>query len=257
MLREHDYRAHGMLSFLLEASRDMLVTLAEAQPGSTRAPEVIQQAIDREFGNEEIPCTDIALDQLVKNHLEALKPRFAHRDIRLEIHLAPVAPVLVPAEVMEKIVEGLVKNAIENTPDQGRVTVTVRNGEKGPVFEVKDTGVGVTAEKQQLIFNHYFASGDTMNYASKAPYDFNAGGKGFDLLRITIFSERYHFDTKMISHRCGYIPTDSDICPGAIDGCDHCSRPADCEVSGGTTMQIMFLPSSQLDLACRLEAADR
>ncbi|WP_372677013.1 PAS domain S-box protein [Desulfosarcina sp.] len=257
MLREHDYRAHGMLSFLLEACRDMLVTLAEAQPGSTRAPEVIQQAIDREFGNEEIPCTDIALDQLVKNHLDVLKPRFAHRDIRLETRLEPVAPVLVPVEVMEKIVEGLVKNAIENTPDQGRVSVVVRNGEKGPVFEVKDTGVGVTAEKQQLIFNHYFATGDTTNYASKAPYDFNAGGKGFDLLRITIFSERYHFDTKMISHRCGYIPTDSDICPGAIDRCDHCSSPSDCNASGGTTMQIRFLPSSQLDLACRLEEADR
>ncbi len=253
MLREHDYRAHGMLSFLLEASRDMLVTLAEVQPGSTRVPEVIQQAIDREFGSEAIPCTDIALDQLVKHHLDVLKPRFAHRQIRLETRLEPVAPVLVPAEVMEKIVEGLVKNAVENTPDQGRVTVVVRNGEKGPVFEVQDSGVGVTAEKQQLIFNHYFATGDTTNYASKAPYDFNAGGKGFDLLRITIFSERYHFDTKMISHRCGYIPTDSDICPGAIDRCGHCTSPSDCDASGGTTMQIRFLPSTQVDLACRLE----
>ncbi|MCB2147351.1 MAG: PAS domain S-box protein [Deltaproteobacteria bacterium] len=252
MLREQDYRAHGMLSFLLEACRDMLVTLAEAQPGSTRAPEVIQQAIDREFGRAEIPCTDIALDQLVKKHLEFLKPRFAHRHIQMEVRLEPVAPVLVPAEVMEKIVEGLVKNAIENTPDQGCVTVVVRTGEKGPVFEVRDTGVGVTAEKQQMIFNHYFATGDAMNYASKAPYDFNAGGKGFDLLRISIFSERYRFDTKMISQRCRYIPSDRDLCPGAIDRCGHCSDQADCEASGGTTMQIQFLPSNQVDLACRL-----
>ena len=74
--------------------------------------------------------------------------------------------VLIPVEVMEKIVEGLVKNAIENTPDKGRVTVVVRNGENGPELEVHDTGVGITAEKQQLIFNHYFAPGDTMNYAS-------------------------------------------------------------------------------------------
>jgi len=59
----------------------------------------------------------------------------------------------------------------------------------------------------------------------------------------------------MISHRCGYIPTDSDICPGAIDRCDYCSSPSDCDASGGTTMQIRFLPSNQLDLACRLEEA--
>ena len=253
MLREQDYRAHGMLSFLLEASRDMLVTLAEVVPGSTRVPEIIQQAIDREFGPAEIPCTDIALDRLVKTHLDVLKPRFAHRQIQLETRLEPVVPVLIPTEVMEKIVEGLVKNAIENTPDQGRVTVIVRTGEKGPVFEVQDTGVGVSAEKQQMIFNHYFAAGDTMNYASKAPYDFNAGGKGFDLLRITIFSERYGFDTKMISHRCRYIPTDGDLCPGVIARCDHCRDPSDCAASGGTTLQIRFLPSNQVDLACRVD----
>jgi PAS domain S-box-containing protein len=252
MLREKDYRAHGMLSFLLDASRDMLITLAEIEPGSTRVPEVIQQAIEREFGIADLPCTDIALDQLVKNHLEALKPRFSHRDIRLDLRTAPVAPVLIPVEVMEKIVEGLVKNAIENTPDQGRVTVVVRNGDQGPVFEVQDTGVGVTAEKQQLIFNHYFATGDTMSYASKAPYDFNAGGKGVDLLRITIFSERYRFETKMISRRCRYIPRDSDICPGAVQRCDHCKSAADCDASGGTTMQIRFVPSNQLTLECRL-----
>lgn len=252
MLRDQDYRAHGMLSFLLEASRDMLVTLAEMQPGSTHVPEAIQQAIDREFGSAEIPCTDIALDRLVESHLNTLSPRFAHRDIRLETRLEPVAPVLIPAEVMEKIVEGLVKNAIENTPDGGRVTVTVRSGEKGPVFEVADTGVGVTPDKQRLIFNHYFATGDSMSYSSKRPYDFNAGGKGFDLLRITIFSERYRFDTKMISSRCRYIPTDGDLCPGAVERCDHCRNPKDCVASGGTTMQIRFLPSNQVNLSCRL-----
>ncbi len=256
MLREQDYRAHGMLSFLLEASRDMLVTLAEAQPGSTRLPEAIQQVIDREFGHADIPCTDIALDQLVRRHLDTLKPRFAHRQVHLETRLEPVASVLIPAEVMEKIVEGLVRNAIENTPDQGRVTVVVRNGEKGPVFEVKDTGVGITNDKQQLIFNHYFATGDSMTYATREPYDFNAGGRGFDLLRISLFSERYRFDTKMISRRCRFIPQDSDTCPGAVDRCPHCHDESNCEASGGTTMQIRFLPSDQLDLACRIEDID-
>jgi hypothetical protein len=154
-----------------------------------------------------------------------------------------VAPVLIPVEVMEKIVEGLVKNAIENTPDQGRVTVVVRNGDQGPVFEVQDTGVGVTAEKQQLIFNHYFATGDTMSYASKAPYDFNAGGKGVDLLRITIFSERYRFDTKMISHGAVIFPGTAIFARApSIDA--TIAKPADCDASGGTTMQIRFVPSS-------------
>ena len=96
-----------------------------------------------------------------------------------------------------------------------------------------------------LIFDDYFIAYEPMQYSTRKPYDFNAGGKGFDLLRITIFSERYGFDTKMISHRCNYIPSDSDICPGIIDGCDHCSIHADCEASGGTSMQIRFMPANQ------------
>jgi signal transduction histidine kinase len=240
MLREQDYRAHGMLSFLLDACRDMLVTLAETEPGSTRAPQAIQKIIDRKFGKADLPRDRIALDRMVSRYLETIEPRFAHRRIRLETRLEPVAPVWLPLEVMQKIVEGLVKNAIENTPDRGRVTVAVRRGEKGPVFEVEDRGVGITEEKQRLIFNHYFAAGEPLTYATRAPYDFNAGGKGFDLLRMTIFSERYGFHTRMNSRRCRYIPADADLCPGDIDRCDHCRTRADCDSSGGTRMQIRF-----------------
>jgi PAS domain S-box-containing protein len=252
MLREQDYRAHGMLSFLFDACRDMLVTLAEAHPEGARVAAAIQQTIDREFGDRDLPCTRIALDRVVARHLEVLKPRFAHRRLRLETRLEPVAPVLIPEEVMKKIVEGLVKNAIENTPDDGRVTVVVRRGETGPVFEVRDTGTGIAPEKQQLIFNHYFATGDTRDYASRSPYDFNAGGKGFELLRITIFSERYQFTTKMISRRCPHIPSAGGHCPGGIDRCPDCRGPADCDASGGTTLQIRFVPADRAKPECRL-----
>jgi len=244
MLREQDYRAHGTLSFLLDACRDMLVTLAEAQPADKRLPEAIQAVIDREFGRPDMPCTRIDLHRFVPKLLESIRPRLAHRGIRLETRMEPVAPIRLPIDVVQKIVEGLVKNAIENTPDQGLVMVVVRKGEKGPVFEVRDCGVGITAEKQQLIFNHYFATGDAMSYATKEPYDFNAGGKGFDLLRITIFSERYGFETKMISQRCRHIPSDKDQCPGIIDQCRYCNGPSDCDSSGATTMQIRFQPLS-------------
>jgi hypothetical protein len=182
----------------------------------------------------------VVLNRLVEVHLETLRPSFVHRKIRLETRLEQVPPVMIPIEVMEKIVEGLVKNAIENTPDQGRVTVAVESGAAGPVLAVEDTGVGITAAKQRLIFNHYFTTADAMSYSSGTPYDFNAGGRGFDLLRITIFAERYHFETRMDSRRCRFIPSDTDLCPGAIERCQFCSEPADCNATGGTTMKIMF-----------------
>jgi len=85
---------------------------------------------------------------------------------------------------------------------------------------------------------------ETMNYSTKQEFDFNAGGKGADLLRMKIFSERYGFKIDIASTRCGYIPFDKDICPGNILKCDFCKEKRDCYASGGTTFTIFF-PSAK------------
>ena len=140
----------------------------------------------------------------------------------------------------------------ENTPDGGRIEVTVRNGEEGPEFEVRDFGIGITEENQRLIFENYFPVYETMRYSSRNPYDFSAGGKGFDLLRIKIFSERYHFRFRMVSERCKYIPKDEDVCPGKIEHCAYCQTEEDCILSGGTTMIVRFA-SAKEDILQRIE----
>ena len=154
--------------------------------------------------------------------------------------------IWIPADVLDKIIEGLIRNAVENTPDSGQIIVSVRNGEIGPELEIKDTGVGISEENQRLIFENYFTAYDTMQYSSKKPYDFGAGGKGFDLLRMRIFSERYNFQMKMRSKRCGLLPRDSDSCSGNIEDCTHNGQVVDCSTSGGTTVTVQFYPADRM-----------
>ena len=54
------------------------------------------------------------------------------------------------------MIEGLVRNAIENTPDGGKISVKVRKGEIGPELEVKDNGTGISDENLRMIFENYF-----------------------------------------------------------------------------------------------------
>jgi hypothetical protein len=140
----------------------------------------------------------------------------------------------------------LVRNAFENTPDGSRIDVSVRNTVDGPQFEVVDFGVGITPENQRLIFENYFTTSDAMQYSTRRPYDFNAGGRGFDLLRIKIFSERYHFRMRWTSERCACIPGEDDRCPGRIENCAHCRGESDCTASGGTTVTVVFQPAEEL-----------
>jgi hypothetical protein len=82
-----------------------------------------------------------------------------------------------------------------------------------------------------------------MTYSSKRPFDFYAGGKGADLLRMKIFAERYNFRIEMGSSRCRYIPRDSDLCPGRISECKFCQERTDCFGSGGTAFKVFFPPA--------------
>ncbi len=70
------------------------------------------------------------------------------------------------------MIEGLLRNAIENTPDGGLIEVSVRNAANGPEFEVKDYGIGISEENQRLIFENYFTAYEPMEYSSRQPYDF-------------------------------------------------------------------------------------
>jgi len=108
---------------------------------------------------------------------------------------------------------------------------------------VHDFGVGIIEESQRRIFEGFFTTQDAMVYSSKRPYDFNAGGKGADLLRMKIFSERYNFKIDMTSSRCGFIPKESDICPGRISICTFCKKKEDCYHSGGTIFSLYFPPA--------------
>jgi hypothetical protein len=96
-----------------------------------------------------------------------------------------------------------------------------------------------------LIFENYFTVYETMQYSSRNPYDFNAGGKGFDLLRMKIFSERYNFKIQLNSKRCRHIPHDKDMCLGDVDECHYGQKTGQCPDNCGTSVTVQFFPANR------------
>jgi len=240
ILREKDYKVYYMLSNLLEACTDELEALVTEQLGEKDILQRIRQKIEALFGPYEAESEEIQLDKFVEAKMQALRPRFEHRRCRLETDIAVVPSIWIPPDVLHKIVEGLVRNAVENTPDDGNIRVTVRRGEIGPEFEVKDNGVGISEENQRLIFDNYFIAYEPMQYSTRKPYDFDAGGKGFDLLRMKFFSEKYNFKLQMSSRPCRLMEQNNRVCPGSIDDCEPVISQDECRQSGGTTMTVQF-----------------
>ncbi len=240
IMRNSDFRGYHMLSTLLDECSDELEALAAEEFGEGDIVKKLRDKIEDVFGPKTVEASDIDLASFIDSSIRLMEPNFAHRDIEILKSMEKSSPVQLPEDALEKVFTGLFKNAIENTPDRGKIEIKVRPKSGGTELTVKDYGVGITKEYQNRIFEGFFSTRDTMNYSSKRPFDFNAGGKGADLLRTKIFSEKYNFTIDMRSTRCKYIPEENDICYGNVERCKFCCEKKDCYTSGGTVFTLFF-----------------
>ena len=188
---------------------------------AARYPEILHEMAERlavfrkrdEFAGEEIH-----LATFIKGICERAKVAVGRRELCLIQTLDEDAVIRTDWNVLEKVCTGLLKNAIENTPDESTIEVRVDKQVDETRITFTDHGVGITVENQKMIFGGFFHTQPTDLYSSKKPYCFNAGGTGADLLRIKSFSERLGFKVEFISRRCPFLPQDKDFCPGKISG---------------------------------------
>jgi PAS domain S-box-containing protein len=244
IMENRDYRARGILSALLDVCSDELQTLVAEEVGEGPLVERIRKRIEEIFGTKQAVSQEIGLDTEVRKRLDHLRPLFSHRELDVTTRTEPVPSILLPPDVFHKVFDGLVKNAVENTPDEGKIEVEVRKKGDGAELVVRDFGIGIPEDAQSRIFEGFFTTRDTMTYSTKKPFDFMAGGKGADLLRMKIFAERYHFKIEMSSSRCPHLPNETDICPGRISECPFCSTIENCHRSARTTFSVYFPPAT-------------
>ena len=242
IMENREYASAELMKKMLDVCQDELETLVEQNLEAGNLAEAVREAIDRTFGPVERVSRRIDPAQFLPDFIDSLKEQYAHRDIETRVHVEPGIPeISIPEDILGGIVEGLIKNAVENTPDKGYVEVGLEKTDTGAALTVKDSGVGIREEYRKSIFDGFFSTQDTLNYSTKTPYEFNAGGKGADLLRMKIFSDRFGFSITMESVRCRYLlehPEES--CPGDTGECRFCTGPQDCHDSGHTIFTVVF-----------------
>jgi PAS domain S-box-containing protein len=229
----------------LEQILDLIELMAQAEPGYAKALNLLKQRIRTFFEIDPAKIQEVDLGHLIMRVADLAKQRSAHRPINLSTTLQADICLRTAADAIEKAVMGLVKNAIENTPDGGDVQISLRREGGKVIVEVKDTGIGITTESRNQIFGGFYVAQDTELYATKQPFEFGAGGKALDLLRIKIFGEIYNFQVDCETSRCRYIPLETDLCPGKIPDCRHIQSKAGCAQSGGSIFRLTFLQPSE------------
>jgi PAS domain S-box-containing protein len=231
----------GTLLDGLNQLEERLADLAELPPQFHSHLDAIKEWADGELQGRLGTQQVLDLYPLAMQSVEKARHAAAQRQIDVRLDGQNDLYIMMDPSILRNVIDGLVRNAIENTPDGGSVTLTVEEKDRFILLHVADTGVGITEENQRYIFDGLFHAKETELYASKRAYEFGAGGKGLDLLRMKVYAGRFSFDLSVRSTRCRYIPSDQDVCPGDIAQCTHCRSPRDCHESGGTAFTISFV----------------
>src|SRR5262245_32815232 len=189
-----------VLTDWLRNCQDLLDSIVEEQNAPARLRERLAQKIAEIYAQDanQKPET-LLMDVWVPQAVEALHPDFNHRRIALEQELDAVPAVYLPEPLLFKSFRGLLRNAIEATPDGGTIGVALHEVGGNVKLDIRDTGVGIDTELQEHLFHGFIHAGATDRYSSGRPYDFGAGGKGLDLQRLKLFSERYGFKLSFVS----------------------------------------------------------
>lgn len=200
----------------------------------------VRKRLESVFSYEEPEMEDIILSDFLHSTCNEVMSLIGKRNLNIIKDFNRDVTLTMDRNVLKKICEGLLKNAIENTPDEGKIEVNLKSGRDFVRIDFRDYGVGITEQNQKMIFWGFFHTQDTNYYSSKKPYAFNAGGVGADLLRTKVFSERYGFLVSFKSARCIHLPKDTDICPGRISACPLIKSEAECYSSGGSLFSLSF-----------------
>lgn len=102
----------------------------------------------------------VDLNEIVRSVVQLFQGQFAREPagIKTVLQLDSVPPVSADPILLRRVVENLVLNAIDAMPKGGRLTFRTLTADKYGVFELSDTGIGLTPEECERLFTPYYTS---------------------------------------------------------------------------------------------------
>lgn len=184
-----------------------------------------------ESGRLEAERSDFDLGDLINNTMAMLRVRAEAKNLTLELDQSSSFPRYVNTDPgkLSQIIINLVGNAIKFT-DSGRISIklgiqSIENGRSRRFlcFEIADTGVGISADSLELIFQPFAQIGQREGTGLGLPIT----RKYVELLGGTISASSVPGEGSVFRFTIAYDPVDIDavqkyaIAPGRISGVEN------------------------------------
>lgn len=204
-------RAYAEL--LVEGEADDAATREEFLQVIHSQAERLQRLIDNllnlariEVGVVAVNKTPLSLNDLLSEAVNVMQPPAEQKRITLTSDLSPLyLGVLADRDMLLQAAINLISNAVKYTPAGGQVTVRSRLSDEDVVLEVQDTGVGLSPEDCQRVFEKF--------YRVKKDRDM-APGTGLGLALVKHIVEDVHGGRIEVSSQLGQGSTFRILLPG-------------------------------------------
>lgn len=114
-----------------------------------------------EAGSMTIRKDDVRLDQLFKSLQQDYSGSAAKKNIELRFDLPPKLPAVQgDRDKLTVVIQNLLGNAVKYTPENGEVNVSVDLSATELNIEVRDSGIGISEEDQQHVFEKFYRAND-------------------------------------------------------------------------------------------------
>ncbi len=133
-----------------------------------------------EEGRVDIKPVPTDIVALTKECIAGLQALIKAKNLHLTVAVQPIAKINLEPEMFRQVILNLVSNAINYTPDGGRIFVQFALKPDLVICSVSDTGIGIPKKNQQRIFEKFFRSD---NAIAAVP---DGSGLGLNLARSIV-----------------------------------------------------------------------
>lgn len=138
------------------ADADMLTDLDLEVTRMNRLVADLLMLAKADYGGISVNPQPTDLDTLVSEAYREARLVAKDRDLKIRIGDLDAVRANADSDRLKQLLANLLDNAIKFTPDGGTITVSLRREPCDAIIEVADTGIGISAEDQQRVFDRFF-----------------------------------------------------------------------------------------------------
>jgi len=110
-----------------------------------------------------LDTTLVEVHRVIDDAIDSLMPAASAKSIQVVRTLDPDVKVIGDRDRLQQVVWNLVSNALKFTPKNGRVEVVLKDEGGDAQIEVRDTGIGISAEFLPFVFDRFRQADSSMS----------------------------------------------------------------------------------------------